>query len=114
MWHIIAQEQIGMKQFKQLIGLLASAQMNRREVIESIYGEKEEIGEMVHTWDKLVSEGSSPSTQINDISIIKSKNEGCFGSNKENISAENNTYAPNIRNSFDPKSSRPTNSRVRL
>lgn len=93
--------------------LLCNQQKDRIESIEEMFGEKEEIGELVQTWDRLFIDNRS-SPQLNDISIIKTKNQGSFGSNKENLQAQNNSHIPTIRNSFDPKSSRHSKSRLRL
>ena len=58
-----------------------------------MFGEKEEIQELIEAWDHLFQEGGcseESEEEINDISIIKTKNEGVSKEDKENSSKYEN------------------------
>lgn len=85
-WDVIAQQQVEVREFKELLMILAGDQVGRVQAIQSLFGEKQEILELIETWDRIFWDQTDGPLQeeINDISIIKSKNQGNIGDNKEN------------------------------
>ncbi len=73
-----------MRSFKELLLILLNNESNREQEMEDCFGNKEEIQQLIETWDYLFMQAEKDQQfgqqgEINDISIIKSKNEGTVG-----------------------------------
>lgn len=70
-----------MREFKEILMILVNNQLNSKiELIKELYGDKEEVEELIDSWDQLTQikeenhHHSEKRQEISDISIIKSKN----------------------------------------
>lgn len=70
-----------MREFKEILLILVNDQLNSKiELIKELYGDKEEVEELIDSWDQLTQikednqHHSEERQEISDISIIKSKN----------------------------------------
>ena len=53
LWDVISEEQIEMRSFKELLLILLNNESNREQEMEDCFGNKEEIQQLIETWDYL-------------------------------------------------------------
>ena len=72
LWAVLEDEEVQVRELKRVLLLLSGGQPNRGTIMRQNYGDREEIGQLLLAWDCLHQSNGSP---LNDISIIKSKND---------------------------------------
>lgn len=92
LWSVFEQEEITCCDLKHILLVLSDPTVDRTALLREVWGEREGMEELIEAWDVVLA--NERRSDISDISIIKSKNEGSIGDNRHD-NKENQPYLAN-------------------